>query len=1184
MRIENALRKVRQLPGLRALAGLCGLLVCLLGTAASVSAAPATGGSLTNTYHGVEVIDRFGWLEDRAAAETLDWVRRTAEETRGRLDQLPDRPYVLRSLGDWFREKGEVFRDFSTVRGEGFVLVAESRFAPFRLVRFPESSLYSNRLEQLRVVADPASRGLGMEIGWYSVSPDATRAAILLRPAKSLGPERRLVVWDLTGGQPTGEEVAVVEGLGRGGSVGWLRDGTGFLYTDHRGGRPSVRLHRLGHLPDEEEHVTGLPASAELQLLASSEHSWIALSAFDAVRDERSHWLRAPDGTWRLVAGVADRVTQVDFGRDPIYIESPRDEGLYLLSRDRAPLGKLVRVPLSKPSLAGASVILPEGKEPLTAFRRSASGIYASYQKSGGAELRFYDLYEKEPLKTPVVMASHTPSSLREAVVMRGDQIVYCRESYITPREWFLYDPNRDAAHAIATPLYDSVPLDLSDSEVQRVSVKTPEGGKIPLFILQRKGTRQTGESPLILTPESASEGGQAPSFDLARRAWLSQGGVIAVAQVRGVGGESRPEWREGGVAANLRDSVEELLACARYLVASNYTRVDRLALTGAGQGAFVVLSAAMQDPGAAAAVVADDPGCDLLRGSVMAGGGDFAARFGTPEAAGGFELLRGLSPYGLVRNHVPYPPILLRTGFGRAERFPEVHAWKMAARLEEAVRPARSVLLDRAPSEGPSPRAPGEVLLERMADAYAFLFDRLGVGYSLVDRGPWSGGVTTRSAVVKARLSRDGMRARLLVSRTPRLNDPLFFGPALSTGLGHNLVSFELPGLVPDTQYHYALEVDGRLDWPSRGEFRTFPEGPASFKVAFASCAKTASTLDVFDRIRENRPLFFMNTGDFHYLNISSNNIELFRGGYDYVLSSPEQSDLYRHIPFVYMWDDHDYGGNNSNRKSSSHEAARRAYEEYVPHYPLAAGGGDQPIYQSFAVGRVKFILTDLRSDRDDVKKPDDARKSMMGERQKAWFKQELLSANGVYPLICWVSSVPWLGQAGSNYYWFVKGDQHGYFHHTNALDASTRTNKAKAPVEEDHWCVFSSERREIADFIKANQIRGVCILHGDSHMLAADDGSNGDFATGGGAPIPVFCAAPLDQTPSLKGGPYSQGVYRVKANEGCFGLLEVTDRGSQLDVALSGRNNQNQEKISLRFTLPATPPQQPSSPPPRR
>jgi hypothetical protein len=90
---------------------------------------------------------------------------------------------------------------------------------------------------------------------------------------------------------------------------------------------------------------------------------------------------------------------------------------------------------------------------------------------------------------------------------------------------------------------------------------------------------------------------------------------------------------------------------------------------------------------------------------------------------------------------------------------------------------------------------------------------------------------------------------------------------------------------------------------------------------------------------------------------------------------------------------------------------------------------------------------------------------------------------------------------------------------------------------------------------------------------MLAADDGSHGDYATGGGAPIPVLCAAPLDQDPSLKGGPYSQGVYKVSKGEGCFGLMTVHDRGDAIDVVYSGRNNKDQEKISLRFSVPASP-----------
>jgi hypothetical protein len=90
---------------------------------------------------------------------------------------------------------------------------------------------------------------------------------------------------------------------------------------------------------------------------------------------------------------------------------------------------------------------------------------------------------------------------------------------------------------------------------------------------------------------------------------------------------------------------------------------------------------------------------------------------------------------------------------------------------------------------------------------------------------------------------------------------------------------------------------------------------------------------------------------------------------------------------------------------------------------------------------------------------------------------------------------------------------------------------------------------------------------------MIAADDGSNADYATGGGAPIPVMCGGPLDQDPSLKGGPYSQGVYKMSKGESGFGFIRVNDHGDRIDVTYSGRNNRNEEKISLKFTAPASP-----------
>jgi len=442
--------------------------------------------------------------------------------------------------------------------------------------------------------------------------------------------------------------------------------------------------------------------------------------------------------------------------------------------------------------------------------------------------------------------------------------------------------------------------------------------------------------------------------------------------------------------------------------------------------------------------------------------------------------------------------------------------------------------------------------------------------------RGPISGAVTPDSAWVKAKLRYRGSSARLLLSRSSNLANPNWFGPMTAIVDQGNMVEFRPVGLEPDTQYYYALEVNGQVQRNNVGAFKTFPpaDQPASFHFAFASCARTGSDNAVFDAIREGRPLFYLNDGDFHYLNITSNALVKFRMAYDQVLFSPRQSLLYRSAPLIYVWDDHDFAGNNSDRRAPSHFAARHVYEEYIPHYPMPAGAGDVPIYQSFTVGRVKFILTDLRSERDPVTKPDGPDKSMLGTVQKAWFKNELLAAKGRYPLIFWVSTVPWIGNAGVNYY-PINARVTGFIHQTNAWqfkrDPATAEDDRNVKNDDDFWGAFAYERNEIANFIRDQGITGLCILHGDAHMLAADDGSHSDYSSRGGLHIPVLAAAPLDQAPSIKGGPYSQGVYKARRGEGCFGLVRVEDDGASLRVHYSGRNNFNEEKISLNFSVMA-------------
>lgn len=413
------------------------------------------------------------------------------------------------------------------------------------------------------------------------------------------------------------------------------------------------------------------------------------------------------------------------------------------------------------------------------------------------------------------------------------------------------------------------------------------------------------------------------------------------------------------------------------------------------------------------------------------------------------------------------------------------------------------------------------------------------------VEIAPWSGAVTTDSATVKAKMPAVDSGAELLVSTRADLSDPIVVAAEASHATSQ-IASFRLTGLNPDTHYYYAVR-QGQTVYDAadqKGRFRTFAEKPQTFSFVFGACARTGSNHIVFEKIRQRQPLFFMNIGDLHYENIGTNDPNRFRKAYDRVFSSPRQNELYRNIPLVHVWDDHDFGPNNSHRHAPGREASRATYREYIPHYPLAFDQADAPIDQAFTVGRARFILSDLRSERDPQDLKDGPDKRMMSEEQLAWFKDQMLQAKAAGQAIFWISSVPWINKPG---------------------------------LTGDNWGGFRRQRGEIASFFAENKIENLTILCGDAHMLAADDGTNANYSGDPDAPrIRVIQSAALDRGGSSKGGPFSHGMFPNSKTEGLHGqyaLVTVTERGDGLEIAFAGYRvddaGEETELLSMTWTV---------------
>lgn len=350
------------------------------------------------------------------------------------------------------------------------------------------------------------------------------------------------------------------------------------------------------------------------------------------------------------------------------------------------------------------------------------------------------------------------------------------------------------------------------------------------------------------------------------------------------------------------------------------------------------------------------------------------------------------------------------------------------------------------------------------------------------------------------------GEQVRVAFSTSAAMTSPTWTG--LVTPDAQGITRHTLPALTGRGIYHYQAERGGVLIGIAQ-QFTALPGTAAGgFAFGFASCRNeghTTGDAPILDDFRTRGAAFFIETGDLHYRDINTNSNTAFRDAYDALFTKTSITALLRAVPTAYTWSDHDFCGDNSDGTATGRPAALAVYRERVPH-PILPGAG---IYHTFRVGRVRFVMLDARSYRSPSANTDNSSKTVLGAEQKTWL-QGLLGAPDT-PLTFIVSEAPWI---------------------------------AATEIAADHWGVYQTERTEIAGWITTSATE-VVMLCGDAHMLAIDDGTNS------AAGVHVWHGAPLNQSNSTKGGPYSGGTYT--AGRG-YGLVTITDDGTTVIATFAG------------------------------
>ncbi len=701
-------------------------------TDAIVPAAPQH--PVSDTYHGVTVVDPYRWLEDWADPRVQQWSAAQDRKARAYLDALPYRQAIYDRL---YRQISATSPSYYSLRAAGGRLFALYNQPPKNQ---PMIAVLTRDADpaQARIVVDPNTlnpKGT-TAIDWYVPSPDGTLLAVSM--SENGSEDGSVHVFAVQTGQQVYEILPRVQYPTGGGSLAWRADSKGFWYTRYPGTeRPeadrhfymAVYFHELGKDPARDAYVfgKGLPKIAEIALNNRQNKRYVLASVANGDGGEFAHYLIGRDGRVTQITHFADRVVAASVGPD---------DQVYLVSRQQAPRGKLLTLPAATPSLARARVLVPESDGTLLSAGEAGGSsvivteraVYLREIVGGPSRVEIYSHDGKRQGTLPLPEVANVD----EVESLEDGTLLYSIETYLRPPYFSRYhEANGKAAE---TALAQTSPVQFDDTEVVRAFATSKDGTRVPLNIVRRKGTALNGANPVLVYGYGGYNYDETPYFlGPTTRLWLDAGGIYVLTNLRG-GGEFGEDWHRQGALTHKQNVFDDFIACARFLIDQHYTTPEHLAITGGSNGGLLMGAAFTQHPELFHAVVSDVGIYDMLRTELEPNGVFNTTEYGSTRDPEQFKALYAYSPYHHVVDGTRYPAILMATGLHDGRVAPW-QSRKMIARLEAASAPDSRIYLTVNADSGHGHGSSLIVRTNQRADTYSFLLDQLGMRYPGPDK-----------------------------------------------------------------------------------------------------------------------------------------------------------------------------------------------------------------------------------------------------------------------------------------------------------------------------------------------------------------------------------------------------------------------------------------------------------------
>ncbi len=697
------------------------LLLAIPATQSGAQVAPETRATMpTITYpqtrrvdqvdelFGVKVADPYRWLENdvRNDAEVRGWVEAQNKVTDAYLDTLPGRDHFNRRIKQLFdyerfgvpQRKGAhyFYQHNSGLQNQAVLFVRDSLNGPGRVLIDPNG--WSKDGATALAEWLPSEDG---KLLIYSVQDGGTDW-------------RTMRVIDVATGKETGDEVSWAKyTMG----ASWAPDGSGFFYSrypeppaeakyqalseNHR-----VYFHKLGTKQAEDKLVYETPASPKLSHYAgiTDDGRYLVISTTEGTDNKNLVTvidLKDPKWTPKTVIG--------ELKNDWTAIGNVGTK-FFFSTNAGAPRDRIVTIDIASPDMTPKQVV---AESDATLSRASIVGerLILTYMVDAKTEVRRYTLDGKSEGKV-ALPGIGTASGFGGEI---GDaETFYTFTSFNTPAAVYRYDVKTGKSSAWATP---KVAFNPADYMVEQKFFASKDGTRVPMFIVRKKTTK--GPAPTLLWGYGGFNLSYTPSFSASRLAWLEQGGVFVLANIRG-GGEYGKAWHDGGRLANKQNVFDDFIGAAEFLIKEGVTTKEQLAIQGGSNGGLLVGAVVNQRPDLFAVALPAVGVMDMLRFDRWTAGRYWVDDYGYPSKEADFRVLLAYSPYHNIRSGVTYPAILATTA-DTDDRVVPGHTFKYVAAIQFADIGPKPHLVRIETRAGHGSGKPTDKIIEEASDLWAF-------------------------------------------------------------------------------------------------------------------------------------------------------------------------------------------------------------------------------------------------------------------------------------------------------------------------------------------------------------------------------------------------------------------------------------------------------------------------------